>query len=129
MELNNRQILLLPLLVWDFLNEAAVDLVLLAAIEQFKYQATNRVYWRNIYERSGTMQKEAAKKTLAKMPPSSLSKHCMCTISIFGVNDHGKVLSVGVLTYTIIYSSSSNTYPINMHTPSLFLVAKQLQKV
>ena len=43
MELNNHQFLWLPPLVWKFLNEATVDLVLLAALEQFEYQAANRL--------------------------------------------------------------------------------------
>ena len=33
----------LPPLVWTFLNEATIELVLLAAIEQFEDQATNRL--------------------------------------------------------------------------------------
>ena len=37
------QFLRLPPLVWMFLNEVTVDLVLLAALEQFEYQATNRL--------------------------------------------------------------------------------------
>ena len=44
----------------------------------------------------------AVKETLAKMPPSTLSKHCMCTISILVVNYYGKqicnLLPVCVLT-------------------------------
>ena len=32
-----------PPLVWWFLNEATVDLVLLAALEQFENQATDRL--------------------------------------------------------------------------------------
>ena len=42
------------------------------------------------YEDSGTTQKKDAKKIPAKMLLPTLSKHCMCTISIFVVNGHGK---------------------------------------
>ena len=104
MELNNCQFLRLPLLVWKFLNEATVDLVLLAAIEQFKYQATNRLHWRNIYEDSGTTQKEDVKKTPAKTLPSTLSKHCMCTISIFAPS---------LITASLTVHSLSFTYRLN----------------
>ena len=45
MELNNRQFLWLPPLVCKFLNEATVGLVLVAALEQFVYQATNRLLY------------------------------------------------------------------------------------
>ena len=66
-------------LVQKFLNEATIDSVLLAAIEQFEDQAT---HWLLIavleeYEDSGTTQKKDVKKTPAKMLPSTLSKHCM----------------------------------------------------
>ena len=56
------------------------------------YQATNRLPLASLeeYEDSGTTQKEDAKKTPAKMLPSTLSKHCMCTICIFVVNDYNK---------------------------------------
>ena len=37
------QFLWLPPLVWWFLNEATVDLVLLDALEQFENQATDRL--------------------------------------------------------------------------------------
>ena len=74
----------------DVLNEATIDLVILAAIEQFEYQATNRLLIPKLeeYEDSGTTQKEDVKKTPAKMLPST--KHCMCTICIFVVNDYNK---------------------------------------
>ena len=42
-ELNNCQFLWLPPLVQKFMNEATIDLVLLAAIQQFEDQATNRL--------------------------------------------------------------------------------------
>ena len=73
--------------MWTFLNEATIDSVLLAAIEQLKDQATNRLQISALeeYEDSGTTQMEDVKKTLAKMLPST--KHCMCTICIFVVND------------------------------------------
>ena len=69
MELNNRQVLGLPTLVWKFFNEVTVNLVPLAALEQFEYQATNRLLLAVLeeYEDSGTVEKEDAKKTPAKM--------------------------------------------------------------
>ena len=77
MELNNHQFL--------------KPLVLLAALKQFEYQATNRLLLvSEEYGDSGTTQKKDVKKTPAKMLPSTLSKHCMCTISIFVVQNHGK---------------------------------------
>ena len=78
MELNN----------WHFLK----PLVLLAALKQFKYQATNRLLlaMSEEYGDSGTTKKKDVKKIPAKMLPSTLSKHCMCTISFFLVNNHGK---------------------------------------
>ena len=70
MVLNNRQFL--------------KPLVLLAALKQFKYQATNRLLLAasEEYGDSGTTQKDV-KKTPATMLPSTLSRHCMCTISFF----------------------------------------------
>ena len=67
-------------------------MVLLAALKQFEYQGTNRplLAASEEYGDSGTTQKKDVKKTPAKMLPSTLSKHCMCTISNFVVNDHGK---------------------------------------
>ena len=61
-----------------------VDSVLLAALEQFKYQATNRLLLVALkkYEDSGITQKDV-KKTPTKMLPSTLSKHCMCIVCIF----------------------------------------------
>ena len=49
------------------------DSVLLAAPEQFEYQATNRLLLAALeeYEDSATTQKEDVKKTPAKMLPSS----------------------------------------------------------
>ena len=66
------------------------QLQVLATIEQFKDQATNRLLIAALeeYEDSGTTQKEDVKKTPAKMLPST--KHCMCTICIFLVNDYNK---------------------------------------
>ena len=57
-KLNNCQFLQLPLLVWTFLNEATIDLVPLAAIEQFEGQATNRLLIAALekYEDSNTTQ-------------------------------------------------------------------------
>ena len=73
-------------------SEATVDLVLLAALEQFKCQGTNRLLLAasEKHEYSSTTQKKDVKKTPAKMLPLTLTKHCMCTVSIFVVNDHGK---------------------------------------
>jgi len=61
-------------------------------LEQFKYQATNRLLLAasEEYEDSGTTQKKDVKKIPGKMLPPTLSKHCMCTVSIFVVNNHGK---------------------------------------
>ena len=43
------------------------------------------------YGDSGTTQKKDVKKTPATRLPSTLSRHCMCTISSFlFVNNHGK---------------------------------------
>ena len=68
-------------------------LVLPAALKQFEYQATNRLLLAALEEygdscRHNTMKD--VKKTPAKMLLSTLSEHCMCTISIFVVNNHGK---------------------------------------
>ena len=70
----------------EVLNEATIDTVLLPAIEQFEDQTTTRLLIAALEECEdlGTTQKEDVKKTLAKMLPSTLSKHCMC---IFVVND------------------------------------------
>ena len=79
MELNNHQFL--------------KPLVLLAALKQFEYQATNRLLLAALeeYGDSGTTQKTDVKKTPATMLPSTLSRHCMCTISsFFFVNNYGK---------------------------------------
>ena len=77
MELNNHQFL--------------KPLVLLAALKQFEYQATNRLLLvSEEYGDSGTTQKKDVKKTPATMLPSTLSRHCMCTITAFFVNNHGK---------------------------------------
>ena len=47
-------------LLWKFLNEAIDDLVLLAPLEQFEYQANNRLLLAALEESgdSGTTQKE-----------------------------------------------------------------------
>ena len=67
--------------------------MLLAAIEPFEDQATNRLLIAELeeYEDSGTAQKEAVKKTPAKMLLSTLSNHCMCTTCIFVVNDYKQI--------------------------------------
>ena len=71
MELYNRQGLRLPPLVLKIWNEVIDDLVLLTALEQFEYQATNRLQLAALEksEDSGTTQKEGVKKTPAKMLP------------------------------------------------------------
>ena len=53
------------------ISEATIDLVLLAALKQFKYQATNRLLLAASEENgdSGTTQKKDVKKTPAKMLP------------------------------------------------------------
>ena len=66
---------------WGLQGEDAWSTVLLAALEQFEYQATNRLLLAasEEYGDSGTTQKKDVKKTPAKMLPPTLSKHCMCT--------------------------------------------------
>ena len=66
----------------DVLNEATIDS---GAIEQLEDQAINRLLIAVLeeYEDLDTTQKENAKKTTAKMLPST--KHCMCTICVFVV--------------------------------------------
>ena len=75
--------------MWKDLNEAAIDSVLLAAVEQFEDQTTTRLLITALeeYEDFGATQKKDVKKTPAKMLPSTLNKHCVCTICIFVVND------------------------------------------
>ena len=60
------------------MNEATVDSVLVAALEQVKDQATHRLLLAALeeYEDSGTTQNEEV-NTPAKMILSTLSKHCM----------------------------------------------------
>ena len=74
------------------MKPCTVDSVLLAALEQFEYQATNRLLLAVLeeYEDSGTTQKEDVKKIPAKMLPSSRSEHCMCTMCTSVVNDYNK---------------------------------------
>ena len=74
--------------MWKLLNEVTIDSVLLAAVEQFEDQTTTRLLSTALKENedSGATQKEDV-KTPAKMLPSTLSKHCMCTIRIVVVND------------------------------------------
>ena len=58
--------------------------MLLAALEQFDYQATDRLLLAVLeeYEDSGTTQKEDVKKTPAKMLPSTLS-NIVCVLYPF----------------------------------------------
>ena len=109
MELNNRQFLK-PLLTWC---------MLLAVLKQFKYQATNRLLLAALeeYGDSGTTQKKDVKKTLAKMLPSTLSKHCMCTISKSG---HSKKLPIIVQNISLPHERQPNFLPLQF-TQLLFL--------
>ena len=68
MELNNHQFL--------------KPLVLLAALKQFEYQATNRLLLAasEEYGDSGTTQKKDVWKTPATMLPSTLSRHIVCIL-------------------------------------------------
>ena len=54
--------------MWKFLNEATIDSVLLAVVEQFENQTTTRqlITVLEEYEDSGTTQKKGVKKTPAK---------------------------------------------------------------
>ena len=83
------------------MKPCTVDSVLLAALEQFDYQATNRLLLAALeeYEDSGTTQKEDVKKTPAKMLPLTRSKHCMHTICIFVVNDYNKQIEYQWLVF------------------------------
>ena len=69
------------------MNEATIDSVLVAAIEQFEDQATNRLLIPALekYEDSGTTQKEDVMKTPAKMLPSTLSKPVVCKHVLFSL--------------------------------------------
>ena len=64
-------------------------LVLLAALKQFEYQATNRLLLAASEEcgDSGTTQKKDVKKTPATMLPSTL---LYVHYKLFFVNNHGK---------------------------------------
>ena len=67
--------------------------MLLAALEKFKYQATNRLLLAVLeeYGDSGTAQKKDVKKAPVKMLPSTLSKHFMYVYyKHFCLNNHGK---------------------------------------
>ena len=65
--------------------------LLLAAIEWFTNQATNRLLLAVLvkYEDSGTTQKNK-EETPAKMLPSFINIDVSCTICIFVSNDHNK---------------------------------------
>ena len=100
MKLNKRQFLWLPHLVWKLvLNEATINLVLLAALEQFKCQPTNWLLlaaleqfkcqptnWLLLaaleeYKDSGTAQKEDIKKTPPKMLPLQYQWLVLCQVA------------------------------------------------
>ena len=73
-------------------------------------------------ENSSTTQKEDVKKT------PSISKHCMCSYytHFCFVNDHGK-FSMGILTYTLIYSCSSDPIILLLEAcTSLIYTAKKI---
>ena len=63
-----------------FLNEATIDSVLLAAIEQFEDQATNRLLIAALeeYEDSGTTQKRMLRRHHAAKMLLSTLLYCMC---------------------------------------------------
>ena len=69
-ELNNHQFLCPASSSAGVLNEATIDLEILAALEQFKNQAIDRLLLTAL-EESGTTQKDV-KKTPFKMLPSTL---------------------------------------------------------
>ena len=75
--------------MWKFLNEATIDSVLLAAIEQFEDQATNRLLTVALeeYEDSGKTQKE----DVNFQPKCYLQLNTMCTICIFVVTSKFEV--------------------------------------
>ena len=109
-ELNNCQYLWLPPIICKYLKEAV--LCWLSAISCTTWPVripsstcTNRLLLAALEEPedSSTTQKEDVKKTPA------ISKHCMCSYytRFCFVNDHGK-FSMGILTYTTIYSCSSD---------------------
>ena len=70
---------------------------------QFKYQATNRLLLTasEEYVDSGTTQKKDVKKTPAKMLPSTLSKHCMCTMKPWQANLKVENKKLDVSGYTV----------------------------
>ena len=118
------------LVVWMFLNEATIDSVLLAAIEQFEDQTTNRLLIAALekYEDSGTTQKEDVKKTPAKTLPSTLTKHCMFTICIFVVNDHNKQIG-NVKVENIKLNISSQVCSITQNIESYACFQEKYYKV
>ena len=63
----------------QLVSEATIDLVLLAALEQFEYQATNRLLLAasEEYEDSSTTQKKDVTKTPAKALQPTLNKQCV----------------------------------------------------
>ena len=67
----------------QFLNEATIDSVLLAALELFEDEATDRVattlcYLMNMKtEAQNKRRRISVKKTPAKMLLSTLTEHCM----------------------------------------------------
>ena len=64
--------------------------MLLAVLKQFNTNRLLLLAASEEYGDSGTTQKKDVTKPPVKMLPTTLSKHCMCTVSIFVVNNHGK---------------------------------------
>ena len=71
--------------MWRLLNEATIDLVLLAAIVQFEDQTNSRLLIAALeeYEDQGTTQKEDAKKTPAEMLYHQLYVNIVCVLYAF----------------------------------------------
>ena len=76
-------------------SEATVDLVLLAALEQFKYQATNRplLAASEEYEDSGTTQKKDVKKKPAKILANYESSHTLSFAAALSIHTLGNDFS------------------------------------
>ena len=92
----------------------------LAAIEQFEDQATNRqlIVVLEECEDSGTTQKEDVKKTPSKMLPSGI------LLCIFVVNDNKQIWNVKVQNKTWI--SVANILSHIMHLDTKYLMVKTL---
>ena len=73
-------------------DNAAVDPVLLAALEQFEYQAIYRLLLVALeeYEDSGTTQKELRRQQPKCYPQFEVNIVCVLATCIFVVNGHNK---------------------------------------